>query len=104
MCPCLIPVKAARLSDFSDPFYILTSTLYSAEAALLTYRSFMRNCVHAEGQLFFWILLEFFPLRECFGYHLALFDAFWLIVTASNDPWIEGKQLVLLWIKVTRLC
>lgn len=47
----------------------------------------MRNCVHAEGQLFLRILLQFFSLWECLGNHFTLLNAFRLIIASSNDSW-----------------
>lgn len=76
----------------SNPFTYLhfkVNLLYISlrvQRIALTHRTFVRDCMYAKGQLFFWIHLNFFPLRECLGYHLALLDALWFIITPSNDP------------------
>lgn len=62
---------------------------------MLTHRSLMRDSVNAKGQLFLWILLQLFPLRERLGNHLTLLDAFGLVITSSNDSWIEVMHLML---------
>lgn len=56
---------------------------------MLTHGTLMRDSVHAKGQLFLRILLQLFPLRERLGNHLTLLDAFGLVVTSSNNSWIE---------------
>lgn len=55
----------------------------------------MRNCVHAKGQLFLRIFLQFFSLWECLGNHFTLLNAFWLIIASSNDSCIERKEFTL---------
>lgn len=67
----------------------------------LTHRPVVGDGVHAEGQLLAWVLQQLAPLGEGLGDHLALLDAFGLIIALSGQPessrgWggkVEGRPL-----------
>lgn len=52
----------------------------------LTHRPIVGDGVHAEGELLAGVLQQLAPLGEGLGDHLALLDAFGLIVTLSRQP------------------
>lgn len=52
----------------------------------LTHRPIVGDGVHTEGELLAWVLQQLTPLREGLGDHLALLDAFGLIVTLPGQP------------------
>lgn len=56
------------------------------EEGELTHWAIVRDSVHAERELLAWVLQQFPPLREGLGNHLALLDAFGLIITLPGQP------------------
>lgn len=56
----------------------------------LTHRPVVGDGVHAEGELLARVLQQLAPLGEGLGDHLALLDAFGLIITLPSQP--EGTR------------
>ena len=52
----------------------------------LTHRPVVGDSVHAEGEFLAWVLQQLTPLGEGLGDHLALLDAFGLIITLPSQP------------------
>lgn len=57
----------------------------------LTHRPIVGDGVHAEGELLAGVLQQLAPLGEGLGDHLALLDAFGLIITLSRQPESRGE-------------
>lgn len=52
----------------------------------LTHRPIVGDGVHTEGELLAWVLQQLAPLGKGLGNHLALLDAFGLIITLPSQP------------------